>query len=198
MQSDQIVEVGIDEQGSLYIRPKATKFPLMYREAMEVGWDEQRHRLFSPKPRESSYHRWFQQLRAGAKEQGVLLQLVPATTWSNVPVDLRQEIEANESDWWRRSILNSAIVLFTGFGARSLPCEDADAVRDGLPAEDARSALPDVQALITELRSFSPNWDDHTLVSASSWAAEKMQAAHPSLDATSIAALKWTFSFWWK
>lgn len=198
MQSDEIVEVGIDEQGSLYVQPRATKFPLIYREAMEVGWDQQRQRLFSPKPREWSYVQWFRQLREGAKEQGVLLQLVPTTTWSNVPADVRQDIEANESEWWRRSIINSAVVLFTGFGARSFPHEDADVVREGLPTENAENALKDVEALMAELGSYKPNWDNHTLVSASEWAADQMQSAHPELDAKSIGALKWIFSFWWK
>lgn len=52
MRTDTIVAVGIDEDGSLWVRPATATFPYIYREAMGVHWDAGRRRLFSPKPRE--------------------------------------------------------------------------------------------------------------------------------------------------
>ncbi|WP_310496823.1 hypothetical protein [Sandarakinorhabdus sp.] len=90
MLTDTIEAVGIDEGGSLWVKPAAATFPLIYREAMEVHWDAERLRLYSPKPREWSYGAWFKQIRAAAREQGVELQLGPATTWSGIDPELQQ------------------------------------------------------------------------------------------------------------
>lgn len=84
MRTDPIEAVGIDEGGSLWVKPAAATFPLIYREAMEVHWDAERRRLYSPKPREWSYAAWFKQITDAAREQGVELQLGPATTWTGV------------------------------------------------------------------------------------------------------------------
>ena len=94
MTHDQIDEIGIDKNGSLYICPTASRFPYIYREAMEVGWNKSRLCLFSPKPREWSYLTWFQQLVAAAREQGVVLEIAASTRWSDIPSDLRRDIES--------------------------------------------------------------------------------------------------------
>ena len=91
---DQIEAVGIDGNGSLWVKPTATKFPYIYREAMEVSCDPDRRCLFSPKPREWSYLDWFRQIKNAAREQGVDLQLAPATCWHNIDAVLRHEIVA--------------------------------------------------------------------------------------------------------
>jgi hypothetical protein len=41
MKSDNIAEVSIDATGRLCVTPALVKFPLIYRAAMEVYWDEQ-------------------------------------------------------------------------------------------------------------------------------------------------------------
>jgi hypothetical protein len=70
---------------------------------MEVGWDAEIGRLFSPKPREWTYPRWFRQiLTAVADECGVLLRLAPTTIWSGISESLRSEIEAVERETWIR------------------------------------------------------------------------------------------------
>ena len=94
MNEDQIAEVGIDEAGSLYVRPVTKAFPYIYREAMEVGWDPANRRLFGPKPREWSYADWFRQITRAAREQSTVLRITPATVWTNVSEQLRREIEA--------------------------------------------------------------------------------------------------------
>lgn len=90
MQSDLIEAVGIDESGSLWVKPATATFPYIYREAMEVHWDAERACLYSPKPREWPYTAWFRQIRDAAREQGYDLTLTPATTWNGIDPELRQ------------------------------------------------------------------------------------------------------------
>jgi hypothetical protein len=59
MQTDTIEAIGIDESGSLWVKPAVATFPHIYREAMEVYWDAERLCLYSPEPREWSYAAWF-------------------------------------------------------------------------------------------------------------------------------------------
>lgn len=94
MTQDQIAEVRIDEDGRLCVVPTSASFPYIYREAMEVHWDDNSRFLYSPKPREWSYVRWFQQILAAAREQSSLLRLTSTTKWSGVPESIRAEIEA--------------------------------------------------------------------------------------------------------
>ena len=98
MDADVIAEVGIDDERRIFVRPETAAFPYMYREAMDVHWDPAHRRLHSPVPREWTYLRWFQQILAAAAEQSYELRLTPTTTWTNVPSDLRAEIEH-----WRAS-----------------------------------------------------------------------------------------------
>ena len=94
MRSDPIEAVGIDETGSLWVKPTTETFPYIYREAMEVHWDEKRRCLFSPKPRRWSYADWFKQMSDAARAQGVTLTVAQTTKWSNVDADLQQRITA--------------------------------------------------------------------------------------------------------
>ena len=92
MEQDKIEEVGIDGNSRLYVRPSAKKFPFMYREAVEVHWDEKGGFLYSPEPREWSYFDWFTHIIGAAKLQGCALVLSKDTKWTNVPSSLREEI----------------------------------------------------------------------------------------------------------
>ena len=88
-----ILEVGIDPAGSLYVRPDSATFPMIYRAAMQIGWDESNARLFSPKPIELAYVQWFNQIVAAVfDEYGVKLCLATNTVWTDVPDPLRDEI----------------------------------------------------------------------------------------------------------
>ena len=99
MADDSIAEVGIDQTGSLYVRPSNLSFPYVYRAGMEVGWDAERGRLFSPKPREWSYLDWYRQILAAvAGEYGDHLMLSASTIWAGVPDALRAEIEAPSTE----------------------------------------------------------------------------------------------------
>lgn len=92
MIADTIEAIGIDAEGSLWVKPATARFPHIYREAMEVFWDAERLCLYGPKPREWSYVRWFERIRIAAYEQGVALKLGPATAWSGIDPELRQAI----------------------------------------------------------------------------------------------------------
>ena len=99
MKTDLIQAVGLMEDGALWVKPANASFPYIYREAMEVHWDENERRLFGAKPRPNphldfSQLQWFHQILAAAKEQGVTLLVSAETNWSNTPPQLRAEILA--------------------------------------------------------------------------------------------------------
>jgi len=99
MKTDLIAALGIAEDGSLWVKPSTTSFPMIYREAMEVHWDEKEQRLFGAKPRPNpeldfSKLQWFQQIAAAAREQGVELTIGDTTIWSNIPPELQSQIAA--------------------------------------------------------------------------------------------------------
>ena len=74
------------------MRPATATFPYIYREAIEVHWDEQRSCLYGPKPSNWSYIDWFIRIRHAAREQGVTLIIGPATSWSNIGGKLENSI----------------------------------------------------------------------------------------------------------
>jgi len=99
MQIDTIKAVGVDDHGSLWVKPATAAFPYIWREALEVHWDPKEERLFGAKPREFpdldfTRFQWFRQIVAAAREQGVELVLTETTDWSNIEPDLRKEITA--------------------------------------------------------------------------------------------------------
>ena len=96
MRTDRIEALGIDEGGSLWVKPATATFPYVYREAMEVHWDAERLCLYSPRPRQGSFVAWFNQIRDAARQQGVELELGPKTSWTGIAPDLQRAI--TESD----------------------------------------------------------------------------------------------------
>lgn len=99
---DEIVEVGIDQDRKLYVRPRNTfdAFAYIWRAGMKVNWDPARAVLYGSKPRPPehlglSYPGWFRQILAAAEgECGVRLRLGAQATWTDIPDDLRSEIES--------------------------------------------------------------------------------------------------------
>ena len=62
---------------------------------MEVYWDEEQKRLFSPKPKDWTYVDWFNQIIwAAADEYGTWLRLSPGTVWSGVSDELRAGMQS--------------------------------------------------------------------------------------------------------
>jgi hypothetical protein len=91
MDQDWIERIEIDGDGRLLVVPANYEFPLIYRAGMEVDWDSKRRALHSPKPREWSYSRWYEQiLAAAAQEHGCELRLTDDTEWVNIEPDMRE------------------------------------------------------------------------------------------------------------
>lgn len=98
MERDAISEIGIDDKGQLYVMPETKAFPLIYREAMEVHWNENEKYLFTPSPPRAQLATpiwWFQRVLAATREQACELAIIPETKWHNVPVKLKEEIIAS-------------------------------------------------------------------------------------------------------
>lgn len=92
MRQDTIAVIEIDGTGKLHVVPSSQAFPYIYREAMEVNWDKVRLSLHSPRPREWSYSRWFQQILAAARAQECDLRLAETTQWLNVDQGIKDEL----------------------------------------------------------------------------------------------------------
>jgi hypothetical protein len=97
MVNDLIIEIGINKNQQLYIRPLTQKFPMIYREAMEVNWDNIENLLYSPKPREWSYFDWFNQIIKAVKIQSCSLSFNENTTWVNISENLKSQILSTEN-----------------------------------------------------------------------------------------------------
>lgn len=95
MDRDLISEIGIDDLGRLYVAPKTKKFPYIYRESMEIHWDDNNHFLFAPPPPRAQLAApvwWFQRILAAAKEQDCELRFTEETRWHNMPSETQKEI----------------------------------------------------------------------------------------------------------
>jgi hypothetical protein len=96
MNRDKIAEIGFDEQGRLYVMPLTVTFPYVYREAMEVAWDDEYHYLCAPPPPRSQLAPvgwWLRQIFAAARAQDCELHLAPETKLRNIPHQLVDEIK---------------------------------------------------------------------------------------------------------
>jgi hypothetical protein len=54
--------------------------------------DSERRSLHSPKPRDWSYARWYQQILAAAREQGCELRPTASTKWVNIDPGVKAEL----------------------------------------------------------------------------------------------------------
>ena len=96
MQAEVIAEGGIDQAGNVFVRPANCDFEHVYRAGMAIYWDRSTRALSSLAPAGSSPAQWFRQIiEAVASEYGVRLHLTDRTVWSNLPADVRAEIEAS-------------------------------------------------------------------------------------------------------
>jgi hypothetical protein len=93
---DQIVEIGIDNEGRLYLKPSRASFPMIYREARDVHWNKEYGCLYAGIPRNWSYLDWYHQLLNAAREQGCNLLLSADVSWVNVPQKLQAQIQGGQ------------------------------------------------------------------------------------------------------
>ena len=86
MKNDKIIKIGIDDEGKLFVIPKNEKFLYIYREGMEIYWNDENHYLYSPIPKEWSYLDWFKQIIKAVEQQGCILKIVNDTIWINIDI----------------------------------------------------------------------------------------------------------------
>lgn len=91
---DNIIEIGIDQDGRLYVKPKQEKFTLIYRTATEVHWDKKMNCIYSPKPKDWNYAHWYQHIIKVAEECNCKLILTEETNWKNISEDLKKELKS--------------------------------------------------------------------------------------------------------
>ena len=93
MITDRILEIGIDVQERLYIKPEKERFTLIYRTATEVHWDDKGLFLYSPKPRDWTYFDWFRHITGVTEtEYNCKLIITDLTIWTNIPNELKSLI----------------------------------------------------------------------------------------------------------
>ncbi|HEU4950700.1 MAG TPA: hypothetical protein VFT46_02050 [Holophagaceae bacterium] len=97
MNLEQIAEIGIDSKQRLYVKPQTRSFPFIYREAMEIHWENEGEYLFAPEPPRGDLwppERWFEQILHAARLQSVELVVTGSTRWINIPDALREKLMA--------------------------------------------------------------------------------------------------------
>ncbi len=95
---DEIVEIGIDSNKRLFIKPRREKFTLIYRTVTEVQWDEKGKFLYSPKPRERDYIDWYKQIiRVIETACNCKLLMTYRTTWTNISDELKKQIKTKKA-----------------------------------------------------------------------------------------------------
>lgn len=93
MTADNILEIGIDELGRLYVKPEKAQFNLVWRTATEVHWDDNGRFLYTPKPREWSYFEWYKHIiEVIYSECRYELITAPETTWTNISDEVKGQI----------------------------------------------------------------------------------------------------------
>lgn len=92
---DEIAEIGLDGESSLYVRTRSNEYPHIYRMASGVRWDADRRRITIRVDSRLPRVDWFRLIWQGAaQEYGVRLQLGGVTEWTNVELADRQAIVA--------------------------------------------------------------------------------------------------------
>jgi len=93
-----IEEIGLDDQGNLFVRPSAAsadEFTHIYRAAMGIRWNSRLRALYAYEPARWVSTDLFKQIvSAVCSEYGIQLKGTPATIWNRIPADLRKTIEA--------------------------------------------------------------------------------------------------------
>ena len=93
----QIQQVELDERDSLVVVPEKTNsenFQFIWRDASGVRWDEDRLCFYAWEPEKWEKANFFRQVVLAVKnELGIKLQINRNTKWTNVPIEIREQIE---------------------------------------------------------------------------------------------------------
>jgi len=94
MESDEIIEIGINRSNQIYVKPKSHNFSQIYRAAREVNWDRLNSYLHSPSDLKNWNHfKWFRHIIFVIKtEANCNLLITEKTIFINIPEELIVEI----------------------------------------------------------------------------------------------------------
>ena len=96
MHRDNILEIGIDLEGRLFVRPRSQEFQFIYRMASGVRWDEKRCCIMISTDSRLPLVEWFKLIwRGAAQEYGVRLQIGSDAVWTGIAPGDRQAVEAS-------------------------------------------------------------------------------------------------------
>ncbi len=82
------------DSGRLEIYPKDRTFELIHRAALGVFWDNKFKCLYTPLPKNWTYHEWFNKIMTAVKtEYNCALVIDDSINWCNIPPDMINEIK---------------------------------------------------------------------------------------------------------
>ena len=87
-----------------------------------------------------------------------------------------------------------ALALYLGRPASAYQRAQPSKVRNAYGDDMAKRIIE----LMEELGALAPDWQTHTLQSATLWAEAEMRRRHPSLNDAAIDDLGWAFSYSWR
>ena len=91
--NDNINEIGIDDKDGIYIKPENAKFPLIYRSASGVHWDDRKNILYTTNQSGWTHLEWYKQITGVIRDEyNYELLLTDKTIWTNVSNELKKEI----------------------------------------------------------------------------------------------------------
>jgi hypothetical protein len=90
---DNIVEIGVDYNLGIYIKPEKATFSLIYRSASGVHWDDRKNILCTTNQSGWTHLQWYKQIIGVVRDEyNYELLLTDKTIWINISNDLKKEI----------------------------------------------------------------------------------------------------------
>ncbi|MEH6660809.1 MAG: hypothetical protein V7679_04085 [Parasphingorhabdus sp.] len=96
------------------------------------------------------------------------------------------------------SQLTQALSLYLESATSSWPRCNPEAVINAFGQETGEALNDEIGELLKDLGELQPNWQEHSLQSATKWAEVEILRQHPHLDREATANLGWAFSYWHK
>ena len=94
MEVDFIDQVEIDAEGRLHLVMRNQKYPMIYRSAAGVYWDQNRNSVHSTIPKTMSYPEWFAHICQVLESPGnSQIKLAKNAKWINISQGVKSEIE---------------------------------------------------------------------------------------------------------
>jgi len=98
MTTEEISKIEILDNNEMYVVLASGGKPgyeLIYREAAEVYWDDERKGFRAPTPKKWSHSDWFHHIVKVTRACNIKLILTNKTVWVNVPQGTKEEICAS-------------------------------------------------------------------------------------------------------